>query len=432
MVRGAFRGVPLSAVFFFLLLSGCSPNGEEGNKPAAWAGLEVADSLVASGVGTGLVPGTVFLVARNGRVVLEKAYGAAQAMVWDGGDTAPEPDGTYLPHPRPMAPARPMTTETFFDLASVTKVMATTMAIMILVEDGELRLDDPVGLYLPSFSGPGKEAITVRHLLTHTSGLAQWQPLYYQASNPSEAIAVISEMPLSWSVGEGRHYSDLGFMVLGELVRSISGQRLDGFLEARLFSPLGLERTGFNPSQGPFAATSHGNPYEFRMVHDSTFGYRYWGDPNAWTGWRHHTLVGEVNDGNAFHAFGGVAGHAGLFASAADLNRLLQLLLKEGGSVEGRQRIFSSRTVRAFLSPALPGQALGWRIPPWAPPGSFFHTGFTGTFILGVPSRNLAVVLLTNRQNFGVDEETRYPDLTAFQRSVSEALLAGPPGAVTP
>jgi CubicO group peptidase (beta-lactamase class C family) len=322
-----------------------------------------------------------------------------------------------------------MTPGTIFDLASVTKVMATTMAVMLLADRGRLEVDAPVHLYLPDFRGSHKDSITIRHLLTHSSGLAQWQPLYYSAASPDGAFQVIRDMPLDWGVGEGRHYSDLGFMLLGRVVERVTGTTLDRFVSREIYRPLGLEHTGFRPAgcdphcpRGPFAATSHGNPYEFRMVHDTTFGYRYRGDPDGWDGWRRYTLVGEVNDGNAFHAFGGVAGHAGLFSTARDLRVLLDLLL-DGGVSTGR-RVLAQETVRTFLSPTEFGQALGWQMPGWAPEGSFSHTGFTGTFVMGVPGRHLALILLTNRQNLGVDSDTRYPDLGALQRGVVEAVTA--------
>lgn len=415
----------VSAWIFFAGLAfqgwGCGPDDGTGRNLPFSSGLREADSLVAEAVEDGLIPGAVLLVSREGDVVLEQAYGLAQALVWE--ESKPEP----------LSPSRAMTVETVFDLASVTKVMATTMAIMLLVDRGQVSLNAPIGQYLPRFSAGERERITLRHLLTHTSGLAQWQPLYYKASTGQEALAAIVDMPLSWRVGEERHYSDLGFMVLGFLVEEISGLPLDRFMEDEIYRPLGLARTGFDLPVGPFAATSHGNPFEHRMVHDTTFGYRYDGDPESWNGWRRYTLVGEVNDGNAHHAHGGVAGHAGLFSTAGELNRLLRVLLN-GGSVPGGPgadaendagiRLFSSGTVNAFLTASIPGQALGWQTPSWAPAGSFSHTGFTGTFVMGVPEQELGVVLLTNRQNFGVDAQTRYPDLSSLQRKVVQALLA--------
>ena len=391
-------------------------------------GLESADSLVALAVETGVLPGAVILVARNGELLLHWAHGFAQTVELQVGTAYQEgATDSCIVTPQVMRRPRPMTRSTVFDLASVTKVMATTMALMLLVDRGQVALDAAVHVYLPEFRGISRDSITVRHLLTHSAGLAQWQPIYYSATNSEESYRTIREMPLEWGVGEARHYSDLGFMLLGYLVERVTGVPLDRFVAEELYEPLGLEQTGFRAPgctdcpQGPFAATSHGNPYEFRMVHDTSFGYTYSGDPNSWNGWRRYTLVGEVNDGNAFYAHGGVAGHAGLFSNATELARLLELLLN-GGELEGR-RFVSPETVATFLEPTEYGQALGWQTPSWAPPGSFAHTGFTGTFVIGIPSEGLAVVVLTNRQHFGVGSDTRYPDLGELQQQVVEAVL---------
>lgn len=401
------------------------------------AGLARADSLVAAWVHDERVPGAVLLVSSGGRPVLREAYGWAQLYDFGEGQYRPvraseDGAGPSRERLRRLEEPRAMTAETVFDLASVTKVAATTMAVMLLVDRGLLDVDDPVVRHLPDFRGGGKERITLRQLLTHTSGLYQWQPVYYHAADADAAYAYVRDLPLAWDVGAGRHYSDLGFMLLGRIVESVSGRTLGAFLQDELYGPLGLEAIGFRGSgrtdgraldRRPFAATSHGNPYEHRMVHDSTFGYRYEGDPFSWDGWRRRTLVGEVNDGNSFHAFGGEAGHAGLFAGADELRSLLELLL-DGGTYQGR-RFIDAEVVAAFLTPQVEGQALGWQVPPWAPDGSFSHTGFTGTFVLGVPGRQLAVVLLTNRQNLGLDGRTRLPDVGPLQRSVAEALLGG-------
>jgi CubicO group peptidase (beta-lactamase class C family) len=413
--------------------------------------VAAADAAVAAWVEAEGIPGAVLLVSRDDRIVLEKAYGWAQLYEYRDGQYGAAAAGTPRPTAlRRLAEPPRMTTETVFDLASVTKVMATTFAAMLLVETGELDLDAPVHTYLPDFRGAGKERITPRHLLTHRAGLAAWQPVYYRAQSARQAYEYIRDLPLAWGVGEERHYSDLGFMVLGLLVERVAGEPLGAFLDERLWGPLGLASIGFQsapagapprpgalddpggprppatvapaPVIGPIAATSHGNPYEHRMVHDATFGYRYDGDPDAWAGWRRYTLAGEVNDGNAFHAFGGAAGHAGLFATAADLRVLLQLLLNRGEY--GGRRYLSPEVVETFLAPAGDGQALGWQAPANLPAGSFAHPGFTGTWVLGVPAEGLAVVLLTNRQNLGVDERGYYPDLVELQQAV--AAIARP------
>ena len=389
--------------------------------------LGQVDSLVHAWVEEERIPGAVLLVSQDGEPVFSRAYGFAQSHRYGAGQD-PDRGGAaasagIVELGRPV----PMTVETVFDLASVTKVMATTMAIMLLVDRREVEIGARVSRYLPDFRGGEKDEITLEHLLTHRSGLSQWQPIYYHAADSGEAYEYIRDLPLGWDVGAGRHYSDLGFMLLGLIVERVTGQTLDSFLQAELYAPLRLETTGFRGfagagrrDAGRYAATSHGNPFERRMVYDPDFGYRIEGDPQAWSGWRRYTLSGEVNDGNTHHAFQGTAGHAGLFSTARELDALLRLLL-EGGELRGR-RYLSPDVIDRFLTPTGDGQALGWQIPADAPPSAFGHTGFTGTFVLGVRETGLAIVLLTNRQNGGVNEETEYPDVGALQRGVTRVL----------
>jgi CubicO group peptidase (beta-lactamase class C family) len=397
---------------FLAVTSGCggyAPAGSPGAAdPALARGIAAADSLIASAVGT-LIPGAVLVVSRNGRVVHERAFGSAQLNDFEM---------------HRLAAPRPMRTSTMFDLASVTKVMATTMAAMLLVDRGKIDVDAPVSRYLPDFRGLHLDSITVRHLLQHSSGLVQWQPLYYHASNSGQTYAVIRDMPLKWGVGDARHYSDLGFMLLGYIVERVSGVPLDAFLEQNLYRPLGLRSTTFNPrARGftEFAATEQGNVYEHHMVYDSTFGYRYRGDPAAWNGWRQYVLNGEVDDGNSFYANGGVAGHAGLFSTAADLRVLLDLLNNHGSYEE--HRYIRPDVVDTFLTHDRYQNYLGWQAPATLPEGSFSHTGFTGTYVLGVPKYGLSIVLLTNRQNMGTTAAGSFPDVGPLQQSVTKAVV---------
>jgi CubicO group peptidase (beta-lactamase class C family) len=372
-------------------------------------GIRQADSLIADGVGK-LYPGAVFLVSRYGLLCEDRAFGYAQLNDYEGHRVASPP---------------PMTRETMFDLASVTKVMGTTMGIMRLVDEGRVDLDAPVYRYLPDFRGVHKDSITVRHLLSHSAGLVQWQPLYYHASNEREAYRVIRDMPLQWGVGEGRHYSDFSFMLLGYIAERVSGQRLDAFLDSAIYRPLRLDSTTFVPKQHgftKFAATEQGNVYERHMVYDSTFGYRYLGDPTAWNGWRDYVLNGEVDDGNSFYAHGGIAGHAGLFSTAGQLRVLMDMLVN-GGSA--RTRILSADVIHRFLTRDRYDNYLGWMRSPSLPEGSFYHTGFTGTYVLGVPEYGLSVILLTNRQNMGTDARGYFPNLAPLQEAVAKAIIAG-------
>ena len=401
----------LLIAFLVLVTGSCSgyvpPPSTPAADPARAAGIASADSLIDAAVGK-LIPGAVFLVAKDGRVVHERAFGYAQLNDYEG---------------RRLAAPRPMRASTMFDLASVSKVVATTMGTMLLVDRGKIELDAPVYRYLPDFRGPHLDSITVRHLLSHSAGLVQWQPLYYHASNSAQTYAVIRDMPLEWGVGDARHYSDLGFMLLGYIVERVSGQRLDSFLEQNLYRPLGLRSTTFNAkSHGftDFAATEQGNVYEKHMVYDSTFGYRYRGDPTAWNGWRQYVLNGEVDDGNSYYANGGVAGHAGLFSTAADLRVLLDLL-NNRGSYGGRQYI-RSRVADTFLTRDKYENYLGWQAPTYLPAGSFSHTGFTGTYVAGIPQYSLSIVLLTNRQNMGTDARGYFPDVGPLQQAVTRLI----------
>ncbi len=393
---------------------------QESKPPRAGAGLTrglaIADSLISAGLGT-LTPGAVLVVAKDGRILHERAFGYSEP-----GQGSVETGQIY----RVTSGARAMRTSTVFDLASVTKVMATTMAAMILVDRGQLKLGAPVYHYLPDFRGPHLDSIKVRHLLQHSSGLVQWQPLYYQASNKADTYRAIRDMPLGWGVGEGRHYSDLGFMLLGYIIEKITQRPLDSFVDRELYNPLGLRHTAFNPKRrgiSEFAATELGNGYEHRMVYDSTFAYKYRGDPKSWDKWRNYTLVGETNDGNAFHANGGVAGHAGLFSTASELSVLLHLLNSKG-VVNGR-RFMRPGVIEEFLALDKYGHYLGWQQQQGLPRGSFMHTGFTGTYVFGVPKHGLSIVLLTNRQNLGTNAKGFFPDVGPLRIAVSSAIVAG-------
>ncbi len=275
---------------------------------------------------------------------------------------------------------RPVTPATIYDLASLTKVIGLTTATMMLVDSGKLDLDAPVQRYVPAFQGPGKERVTIRNLLTHSSGLPAWRPLYREATNRETALALVDTTPLLRQPGDTFVYSDLGAMALTQVVETITGRRLDGFLEARLFAPLGMPSTRFLPPQSwrdRIAPTEN----------DSSF--------------RHRILRGEVHDENAAE-LGGVSGHAGLFSNAPDLARFATWLL--------RLRTIDSLHAREFTHrqgiPAGSSRALGWDTPSENSsagtkmgPNAFGHTGFTGTSIWFDPDRNLFIILLTNRVN---------------------------------
>jgi CubicO group peptidase (beta-lactamase class C family) len=334
-----------------------------------------------------LYTGAVVLVASASRIVYQQAFGDAQTHA---GFT-------------PLDPYRPTTADTIFDLASVTKVAATTAALMVLRSEGRLDLDSRLGSYLPAFAEGEKRAITVRQLLIHRSGLHEWQPTYLRARTPTHVLELLADLDLRYPVGRQRHYSDLGFMLLGAVVEQIAGRPLDTFLRQRVYAPLGMTSTTYRPGadlRHRVAATSCGNPDEYRMIATGD-PYPIVGAarPEDFGGWRRHTLVGEVNDANAWHAWQGVAGSAGLFSTASDLAVYGQMLIN-GGRHAGAELV-SAAVVAEFLAPQQDdGQALGFwsdRLAVVGKTGGFGHSGFTGTELLLDPDRGLVVVLLTNR-----------------------------------
>jgi len=384
--------------------------------PGASPVIAPVDSLVQQTVAQENIPGAVLQIQTSGNILHRKAYGYAH--LYDYGMVK-------LAHPEPM------TTGHVFDLASLTKVFATTFGVMLLVDDGKIQLDVPVRTYLPEFSGPHKDSVTVRHLLTHSGGLYQWQPLYYHGRNSEETLEYICQLPLKYHVGADRHYSDLGFMLLGYIIEKQSGQSLDTFLKERLYHPLGLQHTTFRPKdfgEKQFAATSHGNPFERHMVADDDFGYRCTEAVDDFTGWRRYTLVGEVNDGNSYYANGGIAGHAGLFSTIDDLQVLVNLLLDRGG--DNGKHIISESAINRFLTKDEYGNGLGWGMSPGVikftnpPDGSFGHTGFTGTYVLVIPEEQFSVIFLTNRQNMGLNTEGYYYNLNPLRRKVAELAFS--------
>jgi serine-type D-Ala-D-Ala carboxypeptidase len=376
------------------------------------------DSILQSAVENKLIPGAVIQI-KKGDKFYRKAFGFAERN-----------DDQNNPLARPV----PMATDCLFDLASLTKVVGTTTAIMLLVDRGLVKVEDPVGRYIPAFDTGVKKQITIRHLLTHTAGLITWYPLFYRAHNKKEAYKLIDALPLAFPVGKSRRYSDLGFILLGEIIEKVSGMPLDQFDNKNIFVPLGMHHTTYRPlasgSFSKFAATSHGNPYETRMVHDTSLGFVFPEiHPDQWNEWRTYTLRGEVNDGNARYALEGVSGHAGLFSTVEDLQRLVDMLMN-GGKI-GRKQFISEKTLDMFLLEDEFKNGLGWMMDPAepfmkdAPSGSFGHTGFTGTSIAVVPSMKLSVILLINRQNMGLLPTGYYYNPNPLRKAVFQAVLAG-------
>jgi serine-type D-Ala-D-Ala carboxypeptidase len=291
------------------------------------------------------------------------------------GATFAEGGWALLPADGPQG--EPMTRQTLIDLASVTKVAATTTLIMRLVADGQLRLGAPAHRFLPSFTGDGRDDVTVEQLLTHTAGLPPWWPLYCETVDRDAALERVMRLPLASRPGAAWCYSDLGLILAGRIVECITTLGLADAFRRLVAEPLGLAaRYGPVPA-AQAAASADSDAYEFSMI-ASGRPYPVPFTVDRFSGWRNRPLRGEVNDGNAAHALGGVAGHAGLFATVGDLLRL-------GAALRGGDFIPAPVRARfAAPTPAHPEQAVGFRRARAQAGGTgltlLYHGGFTGTY----------------------------------------------------
>lgn len=358
-------------------------------------GLAALDAVIEAAIRSDEIPGAVLLVGHQGRIVHRRAYGS-----------------------RALLPARePMTLETIFDLASLTKVVATTSAVALLLEQGRLRLNDPVARSLPEFAAHGKDQVTLRHLLTHTSGLRPIPRLPEEWMGIEPVLKAIFDDALVAPPGARFLYSDCNFILLGEIVRRVSGQPLDAFVAERVFAPLGMRHTRFRPPE-----TWKGRIAPTEEIDLPT------GD-KAGSG-KGRVLRGVVHDPRA-RGMGGVAGHAGLFAPADDLARFCRMLLADGVAPGGR-RLFSPATVRKLTAPQTPAwsptlRGLGWDIDSvysaprgeLFPLGSYGHTGFTGTSVWLDRESRTFVILLAN----SVHPYAR-PAISSLRAKVATAVAA--------
>lgn len=396
--------------------------------------LDKARAYLERAIADGAFPGAVALVARRGQVVAHWALGSSQV--------------------EPADARRPMRPDHVFDLASLTKVVAGTTAALLLLEDGAWSLDDAVARFIPEFAAHGKSLVTLRHLLSHTAGLASWVPIYTTARDPEAALARICGLELAYPPGTDVQYSDTGFSVIGHLVRRVTGDGIDGLLARRVWQPLGMQDTAFNPPvewRERTAATERGSRFEQAIV--GNLG-------ESFDDWREHVLVGEVHDGNAAYALGGVSSHAGLFSTARDLLTFAQLFA--GGGAHAGVRILSPATVAEALSNQTLGlakaRALGWELlqkgrqahEEWAPSSAalkvfpvqrfahpaprpygdllsartYGHTGFTGTSIAIDPTHDLVIVLLTNRVHPDASNFAISAVRPRFHNLIAASLLA--------
>ena len=321
-----------------------------------------AEAVLKEEIEKGSAPGAVALVLYQNKIAYHYAFGK-KALV-------PEPEEITL--------------DTIYDLASITKCVATTTACMMLMEQGLIGLEDPIAKFFPDFAG--KEEITIFHLLTHTSGLPAWLPLYQEARSKEDYRKALAESDLEHQPGAKVVYSCLGFILLGLILEKVAGEELDAFLQKALFDPLGMEDTCFNPKK------NFGPEKLLRVA------------PTEATEDR-GLLRGEVHDENAY-CIGGVSGNAGLFSTAVDLAKFASMLLS-GGVFQGR-KILEQKTIELMTqnhtAPVTPNRGLGWlKKNPISSGGSLLtdasygHTGFTGTSMWLDPVLNVAIILLTNQ-----------------------------------
>lgn len=330
--------------------------------PAARAALhDTLQAILTQGVIDSAFPGAIAVIGNHDGPLVTVAAGHL--------DWAPSP-----------AP----TDRTLWDLASLTKVVGMTSAMMQLVEQGKVDLDAPVQRYLPEWKGTNKEKVTVRDLITHRSGLPAFKTYYKLNLSPDSTLALFMNTPLDTLPGVRMVYSDIGAILLGKIVERASGETLDRYLSEHVFRPLGMLDTQYRPDSSLLSriAPTERDPWRGRLVH------------------------GEVHDENAY-ALGGVSGHAGLFSTAHDLSRLAQAYLN-GGELDGA-RLAKTSTIRQFTTvqdSTFSSRALGWDTPSdrssaghFITRPAFGHTGFTGTSLWIAPQYDLYVLLLTNRVN---------------------------------
>lgn len=338
---------------------------------------EKISSFLAGRIADGDFPSAVYVVGVGGRVVLADALGHTV---------------------KTEAQQYPATTETIYDLASLTKPLVTGLLCARRIERGEIELDEAVARFLPEFDRADKRAITLRQLLTHTSGLPAWRPLYLTTGGRVErAMQSIANETLEAAPGTRVRYSDLGFITLGFLLERMAGAPLNEIARSEIFDPLKLKRTFFNPEpalQTEIAANEQGNFYERQMCEEM--------GATAQVNWREHLVWGEVHDGNA-HFLGGAAGHAGLFSTARETLRLATQFLPDQTELLKPETCSLFRTnMTAGLEEA---RSVAWQLArtpdstagPQLSLDSFGHLGFTGTSCWVDAERQRTFILLTNR-----------------------------------
>jgi CubicO group peptidase (beta-lactamase class C family) len=365
------------------------------------APLQQIDQIMNQAISEKVMPGAVAFVARGGKIVKHTAYGYSAKYV----------DGSFTEMENPI----PMQEDTIFDLASISKIFTST-AVMILFEKGLFQLDDPVAKYIPEFAQNGKENVTIRQLLTHTSGFTAWIPLYTQGNSREDRLQLVFKQGLSHAPGTTYEYSDLNMITIGALVERLSGVREDVFVKEHITDPIGMKDTMYNP---PASLKNRIAATEYQTT------------PNRGLVW------GVVHDENAW-SLDGVAGHAGVFSTAEDLAKLAHIFLNDGKY--GGKTILKPETIKLLLenqNARFPGDdhGLGWELGQgWYMDAlsegtfSFGHTGYTGTSIVVSPNNKTIAILLTNRVHPSRSTVSTNQTRRLFARQVADSIPVSIPG----
>ncbi len=373
--------------------------GKPANEGFSIKKLKKIDNLINKEIAEGF-PGATLLIAKNGKIIKNTAYGYSSRYDRNGESLA-----------EPLA----MQTDTLFDMASNTKMYATNYAVMKLVSEGRLDVQKPISEYLAEYSGEGRDSITVKDLLTHSAGYPATVKFHTKENHLGERFfsqnkentqyLLTQRVPFEMGRGIKTVYSDIDYMLLGTLIERVTGMALDEYVESEIYAPLGLTHTLFNPLQKGFeinqtAATelmgnSRGGKYQFDNM-------------------RNDVIYGQVHDEKAFHSMAGVSGHAGIFSTTKDTAILASVMLNRGGY--GDLRLFDKSIIDQFLKPSDLNITMGlgwrragngeriWQYGPYASPYAYGHTGWTGTVTIIDPFYDLIIVLLTNKKHTKIIE----------------------------
>ncbi|KGP74723.1 serine hydrolase domain-containing protein [Pontibacillus yanchengensis] len=345
------------------------------------------DEVMEEGLTTELFPGAVCHISKGGETIYHEAFGTACHSTRTS-----------------------VQTDTLFDIASLTKIVTTTL-ILKLASEKKLNIDDWIVSALPTLHSYSNltnrlSNVTIRDVLIHQSGLPAWFPFYSRSD--SSLFEVLEDIASQTEPVDGMVYSDLNFMLLGEIIQYHTKKTLDHAVETEMAAPLHLETLTYHPlhvaSLSNIAATEQGNRTEQGMCEKRNITFTGWRPNSSW-------IHGEVNDGNSFYFFQGISGHAGLFSTAKDLDVIGQLYLRKGGPLLSNELVQEASTDQGN------GRGLGWQFDPMFPRG-FGHTGFTGTSLWVCPEEDLVCVVLTNRLH-----QEKAASINGFRKQLHERIV---------